>query len=240
MNYIKHHIAFALFIFAFLTQYLFNNTLQAQRNIENFIKNADKLNHELKEPEALAEFLKAYEADKNNEYILWNISFLYSKIGFRLNEENKQNEYFNLAKEFAELSLKANPENDECNYVMAVAMGRIAEIAPVTERVSAARDIKKYGEKTLEINPNHALANHLLGKWHYRAANLSWPEQIAADLFFGGLGEASNELSVNYFKKAIQIDPNDVLFYLDLAIEYEEIDEDTKAIEILNKAKGSR
>lgn len=236
LNNFKNQIPYTLFIFIFLSTFLCKNTIHAQNSAHSYVIKAEILNRELKEPEALVEFLKAYELEKNNDYILWNISFLYSKIGFRFNDNDKMNEYYNLAKKFAEFSLKANSNNAECNYVMAVAIGRIAEIASVSERVAAAREIKKYGEKALEINTDHAFANHLLGKWHYRAANLSWPEQIAADFFFGGLGEASNELSVNYFKKAIKIDPNEAFFYLDLAIEYEEIDENEKAIELLKKA----
>jgi len=226
--------SFPYILFCFIFLLILPKTSFTQ-SAEALVKQADQLDSELKEPEALQKYLTAKKIKPNDEYILWNISFLYSKIGFRFDDDDEKEKYFLLAEDFAKRAIKANPNNPECNYVMGVAMGRIAEIASPGDRVAAAREIKKYAEITLKLDPKHDLGWHLLAKWHYRAANLSWPEEIAADLFFGGLGEASNEESVKAFKKAIELDPYDVLYYLDYALELEEIDKEEEAIEILKK-----
>ncbi|MCH8317029.1 MAG: tetratricopeptide repeat protein, partial [Bacteroidetes bacterium] len=62
-------------------------------------------------------------------------------------------------------------------------------------------------------------------------------EKTAANLLFGGVPEgASFEKAIKHYKTAIQIRPDYILYYYDLAVTYEEIDEDQKAIASLEKA----
>jgi tetratricopeptide (TPR) repeat protein len=101
---------------------------------------------------------------------------------------------------------------------MGVAMGRMALISGARERVAASRKIRQHAMKALELNPEHAGAHHLMGRWHYKVANLNFAERMAADYLFGGIpGEASNKKAIQHLEKAVQLDPNIVLYHYDLA-----------------------
>ena len=65
---------------------------------------------------------------------------------------------------------------------------------------------------------------------------MSWLEKLAADLFFGGVPEATLESSIYHYEKAVSINPDFVLFYYDLARSYVEIGEIPKAKSLLAHA----
>ncbi|MBN4065833.1 hypothetical protein JYT51_00705 [Candidatus Amoebophilus asiaticus] len=203
--------------------------------VEELIKKAQQLNSDLKEEEALEQYREILRIDPGNNFALWNTSLLYASIGSRFEDEDKKEEYFDKAHKYADKALEVDSNDAESHYAMSVAVGSIAEIASLFDAAAIAMVVKKHADKAIELNPNHDGAWHILGKWHYRVSNVSWLEAIAAKLL-GGLPPSSNEESTNAFKKAIKLNPDEVLYYLDLAIEYEEIDEDRKAVEILKKA----
>jgi len=215
------------------------NAVFSQNNekLESLLREGELLDKNMKEEEALEKFLEALNIDPDNHFGLWNTSLLYSKIGFRKEEDDDKIKYFRIGKEYAKKALNIKPNDAESNFVMAVAAGREAEISSPSARVVAARDVKKYADSAVESNPDHDGAWHVKAKWNYRAANLNFFEELAANLLFGGgFEEASNEKSVAAFKKAIALDPGNVLYHLDFAIEYVEINEEEKAIELLKKA----
>ncbi|HKJ31122.1 MAG TPA: hypothetical protein VKA34_04800 [Balneolales bacterium] len=203
---------------------------------QNLLRNARELKESYNEPQALDTYLKVLRIDSTNYEALWNASFLYSRIGNRFKDKNKQKEYFHKAKDLAERALKVNSRDTESNFVMSVAMGRMALISGPKARVAASNDIKHYAEQALKYDSLHAGAWHVLGRWNYEVANLNFAERMAANLLFGGLPKgASDKNAIEDYKKAITYDGSNILYYRDLAIVYRKEDQDQKAIETLNK-----
>ncbi len=200
------------------------------------VKQGKDLLAQMKEEAALEKFKAALKSDPNNYEAAWNASIMCSRIGNRQADDTKKREYFVTAKQYAVKALKLNPTDAESNYAMAVAMGRMALISGAKDKVGASRDIKNYVDLALKYNPNHAGAWHVLGKWNYEVANLNFAERAVANSLFGGLPEGADvNKAIECYTKAISIDPNDVLFYLDLATAYHDIEKDDKAIDTLKK-----
>lgn len=192
---------------------------------------ADSLFENYDEEKALAAYNNILDEDPDNLSALWHASLLYSRIGNRLNDEDEEKEYFNNAKDLAQRALDVDSTSAEANFVMAVAMGRMALIVGAKERVAASRDIKKFADRALEADAEHAGAWHVLGRWNYEIANLNFAERLAANVLFGGIPEgASTEKAVEHISKAIDLNPKFILYYYDLAKAYEELGEDEKAI----------
>ena len=61
------------------------------------------------------------------------------------------------------------------------------------------------------MNPNHAGAHHLLGRWHYEAESLGFLARNFAKALYGGLPDSSYEQAEGYFKKAIE--PSDEIIH---------------------------
>lgn len=203
----------------------------AQSNISALEQRADSLYDAFEEQEALDLYQKLLEENPNHYRALWRTSFLYSRIGNRLKREKAQKEYFNKAIDYAERTLEADSTDTQSNFVMAVAMGRKALISGARDRVAASRAIKKHVDQTLKKDSTHAGAWHVLGRWHFKVANLSWIERAAANTLFGGIpGDATNKKAAESIEKAISLDDDYILYYYDLAKVYKEMGKDQKAI----------
>lgn len=206
--------------FLFIITLFLISTASAQTMADKTLKEARSLGAQFKETEALAKYKQVLAFDMNNYEALWNCSLLSSRIGRREADPAKQKEFYIIAKNYADKSLKINANDVQSNYVMAVAMGRIALISDTKEKIAAVRDIKKFAERAVELSPNHAASNHVLAVWHLEVSELNWMERQVADKFFGGLPEASKDKAIQYCKKASELEPNYILYQFDLGRMY--------------------
>lgn len=212
-------------------------TLFGQQNTDSLEVRADSLYSAFEEREALDIYRQILEDEPNNFRALWRTSFLYSRVGNRLEKKDEQKRYFNNAIELAERALAVDSSHTQSNFVMAVAMGRKALISGARDRVAASRDIKKFADRALRYDSTNAGAWHVLGRWHFKVANLSWLERAAANTLFGGIpGDASNEKAAEAIEKAISLNDEYILYYLDLARVYREMDKDQQAVESCGEA----
>lgn len=209
---------------------------QAQSEVGELLEQASEKMDQADEPAAIVIFDEVLEIEPDNFEALWNLSLLYSKKGHRFENEEEMRHYYERGKSLAERALEHHPDEAYSHYVYAVATGRIADLQSPRERIRASREIREHTEKALEIDSTHYGSWHLLGVWHTRSANLSRTERWAANLLFGGAPEgASNEEAERSLKKAIELDPDNILFHLDLARFYITTDRDEEAIEVLNR-----
>ncbi|WP_372638507.1 hypothetical protein [Fodinibius sp.] len=230
MRFVKS-VLLVIFSLAFLPA-----TFIAQE-LDPIIHKADSLYAEYQEEQSLELYDQVLEQEPDHYKALWRSSFLYSRIGNRLDEEANQEDYFNRAIELAEKALAVDSTDSQSNFVMSVAMGRKALISGARDRVAASRAIKKYADRAISYDSTNAGAWHVLGRWHFKVANLSWVERLAANTLFGGVpGNASNEKAAEYIEKAISLEGQYARYYYDLARVYEELGRDKQAIETCQAA----
>ena len=210
-------------------------TLIKAQDVQYLVKEGEVLEKEMKENEALQKYLEALKIAPNDVGALVNASEMYSIIGNREKEKKKKMDYFTAARTYAESALKADPGSADANYVMAMALGRMALITGGKEKVGYVRDIKKYADEALKINPNHIQALHILGKWNYEVTSLNVAEKAALKVLYGGLPPASMPLAILNFEKSRGLDPWFILNYLELAKAYKENGQSDKAIDVLTK-----
>lgn len=223
--------------FAFLLS--FSGALYAQ-TADELVEQAKQLEKQMNESAALARYKEVLKIQPDNIQALIGASGLCSREGYRQKEEEDRSRYYNDAKSYADEAIKLAPENADANYVMAVAMGRIAMNAGAKEKVAGSKEVKKYAELALKFNPNYAKAYHVLGKWNYEVANLNTFEKAAAKMLFGGLPEGSLSSAISNYEKCRKLDPSFMLNYLELAKAYMENEEQDKTIEVLKKAVSLR
>jgi len=189
------------------------------------------------EEESLELFLKVLEADSENYDALWNTSIIYARMGFRLDNESEMEEHFEIAKEYAEKAKEYHSDKGRSYYAYAVALGRMTELMGTRDRIRAAHDIEENISKAVELIPEYAPVWHLYGVWHSDIANANRAERAAARLVSVGLpDDADNKKAEEYLIKAINMLPESILFRVDLAKHYIAIDEEEKAIEVLEEA----
>jgi tetratricopeptide (TPR) repeat protein len=222
------------FLFVFLALVFFLGAAHGQ-DVDYLIKEGQQLEKEKKDVEALKKYQEALQLSPADSRALYKCSELNSVIGNRQEDKKAKMEYFNAAKLYAETALQQNPNDADANFVMAMAMGRMALISNGKEKVQHVKDIKKYADAAIASDPKHYKALHLLGKWNMEVAALNVAEKAALKLIFGGLPSASVPAGIDFFEQSRRSNPNFILNYLELAKAYKTNGQSDKAIEVLNR-----
>ena len=208
------------------------------QDISTLTKEAEKLESSFREYDALQKYKEILRHQPTNLIALCRASDLCSRIGHREQDKAKKADYYKAAKTYAEVALKVNAQSPEANFVMAVAMGRMAMIANGKDKVQYVNEIKRYAENALKYDPNSFKAYHVLGKWNYEVSNLSAVERGLAKLLFGGIPRATLQDAIRYYEKSKSLEANFALNYLELAKAYHRNKQDDKAKELLKKLES--
>jgi len=207
------------------------------QDINVMLREAEKLEALPDERGAFNKFKLVLKADPNNLQALCKASELCSRIGNRQSDIKARDNYYAAAVMYARQALKVNPQSDEANVAMGIAIGRTSLTKSGKEKIAAAKDIKNYAEIALKHNPRNFKAWHIIGKWNYEVSNLNFMERAATKVFYGGLPNASLQNSIMAYEKARSLNATFLLNYLELAKAYKKNDELQKGVALL-KAMG--
>ena len=187
------------------------------QDVTLLLKQAQQFESILKDREALQKYTAVLELQPTNLLALCKASELSNVIGRREPTREKQRLFYQRALLYAERAIKLNPNYGEANFVMALAMGRLAQTAGGEKRIDAVRDIKSYAEKAIRFDPGNFKGYHVLGKWHSEVSGLNSIEKWLVKVTYGGLPPASIDEAIKYYEKSMQLNPSFLLNYLELA-----------------------
>ncbi len=206
------------------------------QDINVLLKEADNLEKQLKEPEALEKYKQVLLQNPVQLKALVKAAELNVSLGNRQTDKNSKRLYYETALSFANRAFMADSNQADASYAMSMASGKMTDVESENRKIVAyVKDVKKYADRALSINPNHARANYTLGKWHYEMANLSGVKKIAVKLFYGGLPDGNLDEAITYMEKCRSLEPYFVSNYLDLAKAYKDNRRPAQAIEVLNR-----
>jgi tetratricopeptide (TPR) repeat protein len=89
-----------------------------------------------------------------------------------------------------------------------------------SDRIKLLNKARLSAEKALVINPNEDLGYDLLGRWHREMTETSWFTKTYSNLFVVSTPSASYDAALEQFKKAIEINQNNVSHYVELGKTY--------------------
>lgn len=204
-------------------------------NIQDLLKKADEQMEQMNEEGALDTYLEILQLDSGQYDALWNASLLHATIGNRFEVEARKKEYFERAVELAEKSVETHPNRGHPYYALAVAKGRMTDVAGTRARIRLAYAVEENVKKAIERMPDHAPSWHLYGVWHSEVANVSRAERFAARFISRGLPDGSSHKAEEYLLKAVELDPESILIRLDLARYYERTGNRSKAVAALEE-----
>lgn len=234
MRQIQIQLIMVLLLFVYM---LPKEVVAVMSDTEELIEKAKQLVDDMEEEKAIELFIEVLEEDPENYTALWNKSLLTTRKYYRMDDEELQLEGYKEALEIAEKTLDLYPDKGHSNYVYAVAKGRYSELKGRRDMIRASHEIKDRISKAAELIPDYPPVWHLYGVWHSDIANANRAERSAARLVSEGLPDDAEQYKAEkYLKKAIDMMPESILFRVDLAKHYIEIDEKEKAIEVLKEA----
>lgn len=203
---------FALTLFAFGSAHASTSAELVQRGLA--------AEAEQRTEDALQLFLQADQVDPENSFILQKIAQAYSDSIVDLNETEEKTRRANLTLEYAARAVAIDPDNPVNVLSVAIAHGRLAIYSDTRTKVEFSRLIKAEAERALALDPDYAWAHHVLGRWHYEIASLGSVAKWFAKLIYGGLPPASYAEAETHLKKAIQLDPENLIHHLELGFVY--------------------
>ena len=212
---------------------------QTGTSADQLFYEAQALQSSYRDGEAMLKYEEIVKAKPSHYESLCELVMLKSRIAGRTPDEAKKINYYYEAKNYAMQAYELKPNSAQSNYIMALGIGGAAQIASARQALAFSYEMRSYLDKALELDPKHAGAWHLLGRWHYKIANLGFTDVAIAKLFFGGIPKgASNQKAVECLQKAIALNQNEITYYYDLARVYENQNEIRSCVEVLEIASS--
>ena len=201
--------------------------------LQDMLKQSDELFNKFDNKGALEILLKA-DADYPHEAdVLWRLARVETHIADHMPhatdiEKDAELKVYQLAFDYADSAVKSDPKNSMAYTYRAVAGGKIALFKGVFSVGSIVKQVRNDCESAIALDPDNAIAYYVLGRTHAKLSEkplmFRWPLGLA----WGNLSDA-----IKFYKKAVSLDPNFVMFRLDLAKAYIRDDEYDKAKEQL-------
>jgi FimV-like protein len=178
---------------------------------------------------ALDKYLEALKTFPNYYEAHWRISRAYVDIGEHMpnktdEEKSKQEQFYKKAYAYADSSVTVNFAGSMGYTRRAIANGRIALFKGIWDNIGLVKQTRADLEKAIELDPNNATAYYVMGRTHTKVSEKSkiirWPL---------GLGWANMDDAVKNYEKSISLRTDFIMYRLDAARAYVELEDYTKA-----------
>ncbi len=205
------------------------------QGVEELVNAGDALDEKNRNSEALSIYLKADAQKPNDAEILRRLSKQYAQLMLDAKSDSEKRQLGEKALVAARRAVTANPNNSQAHLSRAIVYGRIALNEPARRKIEMSRLVKQEAETAVRLDPKNDNAWHVLGRWNYEVANFNPILKALAQAVYGRLPDASNEKAIEYFSKAIVLQPRRVAHHLELGRAYLALGEKQNAREQFEK-----
>ncbi len=176
--------------------------------------------HDLKT--ALQHFQAALDQDSSSYDANWRGALTLLDLGEQIPDSSKGTErdsLYALAERYATRAVAAKPDGADGHFALAAAIGRASLGLGTEARIRRAGIIRKEALRTIELDPRHDGAYHILGRWNAEIMRLSGISRFFARNFLGAgvFKEASWKKAIANMQKAVELDPGRIYHHLELA-----------------------
>jgi tetratricopeptide (TPR) repeat protein len=185
--------------------------------------------------EALTFYLAAEKLDPKNPRVLVPIARQYRHLMTDASTKNEKLRLGYIALDYSVRAAAAGPQDAEAQLATAITLGKMLPILPTKEQVAASPRIKASVDKALALNPKDDTAWHVLGRWNRVLADVNSVKRALATVIYGGLPKGSIEEAEHDMKKAMQLNPNRLMHYIELGRIYAQMGKNDEARFYINK-----
>ena len=204
----------------------------------DLISNSD-VKHEADDYSATFELLKqAEELEANNFEVLWRLARVHFDFSDNSEDETVISDNFYLGLDYARKALELDDSRAEGHKWYGILIGKVGELEGTKQKILNSYEVKDHTLKAIELDPEDDGNFHVMGRWHYTLADLSWVERKIAGLIYAKPPKASFEEAAEYFQKAITLEPTDIRNHLWLGNTFVALDKKELAKGEYNTALG--
>ncbi len=116
--------------------------------------------------------------------------------------------------EFAQSALAADSGSAWAHGFYGILIGRVGEIEGTKQKIINSFAVRDHTMRAIALDPDYDGWQHVMGRWHYTLADLSWIERTVASIVYETPPEASFEEADQYFVRASQLAPDEIRHFL--------------------------
>jgi len=210
------------------------------QSADDLIKQGDVYYDRLQPAEALKYYLPAEKLDPNNCHLLVRIARQYRHLMSDAGGQNEKVQFGRTAIDYARRAVSLSPNDAETQLALAISYGKILPYVGNKEKMESSRLIKVAAEKVIKLDPTNDLGWHVLGRWHEVLADVSTLKRVLAQAAYGKMPIATNDDAVRCFRKAIELNPNRLMHYIELGRTYAQMDQKDFAKQFICKGLAMR
>lgn len=209
---------FPRLLFAVVTAWLLVLTHPPARaqTAEELLKKGEVFDQKFEAGEALKFYLAAEKLEPKNARILVRIARQYRHLMADAEAKEEKLRLGRLALGYSHAAAALAPNDAEAQLSIAITYGKMVPFFSTKDQVDTSPRIKSAVDKTLRLDPRDDTAWHILGRWHRNLASIGAVKRALAGVLYGGLPKGSNEEAVKCLEKAIALNPNRLMHYIEL------------------------
>jgi tetratricopeptide (TPR) repeat protein len=209
--------------------------IREAENIDSLIAKGDDFDRLLEAREALQFYLPANKIQPDNVALLVKIARQYRHLMSDTTVKQEKLRLGNLSLEFAQRAAEIAPKNSEAQLSPAISYGKMLPYMKTKDQVDATPKIKTAVDRALALDPNNDTAWHILGRWNRVLADVNSIKRVLAKAIYGDLPATTNEEAERCLKKAIAINPNRLMHYIELGRIYAQMGRQREAQQFIRK-----
>ena len=199
------------------------------------IAKGDSFDEHLEASEALKYYLPANELEPDNVDLLVKIARQYRHLMSDTTVKSEKLRLGNISLQFAQRAATLAPNDAEAQLSPAISYGKMMPYMGSRDQVDASPKIKEAVDRTLRLDPDNDTAWHILGRWNRVLADINVIKRLLAGALYGSLPVTTNEEAERCLQKAIALNPNRVIHYIELGRIYAQMGRNEEARKYLEK-----
>ena len=186
---------------------------------------------------AMEKLKEAEKLEPDNPEILWKMARGYFDLADQdENDADLQVKTIYPGFDYAKRCVEMAPNVAGGHQYYGILIGRIGEIEGTKQKIENSYAVREHTMKAIELDPENDSNYHVMGRWHFALADLSWVERKIASIIYATPPAASFEKAVEFFNKAHKLNPDDIRHLLWLGKSYEKLDQNDNAKKALKQA----
>ena len=228
--------AFIFFIFALLAApvFLVAKPLPAE-SADALVEEGAVFDRKLDAKEALSFYLLAEKLEPHNPHILIPIARQYRHLMADASTKEEKLRLGYVAMNYSKRAGACGPHDAEAQLDLAITLGKMLPYMSAKEQVDASPRIKESVDKALALNPSNDTAWHILGRWNRVLAEVNKIKRAFAGMLYGGLPTGTLPDAAHAMQKAIGLNPNRLMHYIELGRIYADMGRKDDARLYINK-----
>ncbi len=202
---------------------------------EDLIQKGNVFYDKLQPAEALKCYLPAEKLDPNNAGLLVRIARQYRHLMSDARSLDEKIRLGTVAVKYSDRAVALAPDDPEAQLAVAVSYGKLLPFQSNKEQFFNSRVVKTAADKVIALDPSNDLGWQVLGRWKFNIAAIGGLKRMLAQTAYGKLPTATYEDAVRCYEKAIELNPQRLMHYIELGRTYAVMGKTAEARKFITK-----